>query len=258
MAKKVVSGTRQQSILSFINENGSATIHQLSEWLSVSEATVRRDLDDLAASNYLERTHGGAMRVNGTSFERNHSEKMNLMLEEKRKIAAKAVSLVRNGDSVFLDSGTTTFFVAQCLSYHTDLTVITNNLDVAASVELHPSSSLIVTGGMRRDNYSVLVGSLAEETIKGLYVDICFLGCDAFDPSRGVFNTNYLELGAKKLIAECGRQTVLVTDHSKFQKQALAKVCGLKNLDVLITDSGAPADAIKKCRQYIHQVYVTD
>ena len=254
----MISNTRQQAILAYVNEEGSASIRQLSDMLAVSEATVRRDLDDLAAAGLINRTHGGAMRVSGTSFERKHSEKMGLMLEEKRKIAMKAASLVRNGDSVFLDSGTTTFFVARSLAHHTDLTVITNNLEVASSVEFHPSSSLIVTGGVRRDNYSVLVGSLTEDTIKSLHADICFLGCDAVDPEQGVFNTNYLELGIKKQIVECGRLVVLVADHSKFQQKALTKVCDLSDLDVLITDSGLDSGTVEACGQRINTVYITN
>ena len=149
---------RQQKLLEYINENGSAQIRDFSGTHGVSEATIRRDFDELTRLGLIERVHGGAVRINGTSFERAHSEKMNLMMSEKMRIAEYAASIVENGDSIFLDSGTTTYFIARELSRHKDLTIITNNLDIAQSVYFDPSVSLIVTGGLRRDQYSVLIG----------------------------------------------------------------------------------------------------
>ncbi|MHC1772333.1 MAG: DeoR/GlpR family DNA-binding transcription regulator [Flexilinea sp.] len=230
--------TRQQAILEFINNNGNAVIKDLSLLHNVSEATVRRDLDELAAGGNIDRIRGGATKSNSTTFERYHREKMKSMLDEKRRIAAFAASLVNNGDSIFLDSGTTTFFIARNLALRTDLTIITNNLDIAYSVQFNSTTSLIVTGGLRRDNYSVLIGSVAENTIKDVYVDITFMGCDAVNPVEGIFNSNFLEVGVKQLISGCGKKTILVTDHSKFRHKALARICGLDKIDMIITDNG--------------------
>lgn len=230
--------TRQQAILEFINNNGNAQIKDLSLLHSVSEATIRRDLDELAAGGNIDRVYGGATKINSTAFERYHREKMKSMLDEKSRIATFAASLVNNGDSIFLDSGTTTFFIARNLALRTDLTIITNNLDIAYSVQFNSTTSLIVTGGLRRDNYSVLIGSVAENTIKNIYVDIAFMGCDAVNPAEGIFNSNFSEVGVKQLISGCGKKTVLVTDHSKFRHKALARICGLDKIDMIITDSG--------------------
>lgn len=242
---------RQRLILETVNQDGSASIKSLSQQFGVSEATARRDLDDLAASGYVERFHGGAVRVNSTTFERVHSEKMKTMLEEKQRIAAYAASLISDGESVFLDSGSTAFFIAQQLRDLRDLTVVTNNLDIAYSAEFHQTSSLVVTGGVRRDDYSLLIGSLAERTIDELYVDTVFLGCDAVDAESGVFNTNYLELGVKQKIVKCGKRTILVTDHTKFHRKALAKVCELNELDLIITDAGIDEQTVDTALKHV-------
>jgi len=237
-----IPAKRQQRIVSYINEKSGAQIKELSDLCHVSEATIRRDLDELAQSGQVERTHGGAMAVSSTSFERYHSEKIKLMTAEKRRIAKRAAELVKDGDSVFLDSGTTAFFLAQHLTQHRNLTIITNNLDIAYAVQVHASSTMVVTGGIRRDNYSVLVGSTTESFIKSLYVDIAFMGSDAVNPRAGVFNSNFMEIGVKQEVAKCGKRLVLITDRSKFSRRALTKVCDLSAIDVVITDKGLEED----------------
>lgn len=227
---------RQQAILAYINENGSAQIRDFGQSHGVSEATIRRDFDELARLSLVERVHGGAVRVNSTAFERVHSEKMDLMREEKLRIAAHAASMIENGDSIFLDSGTTTYFIARELAHHKDLIILTNNLDISQSVQFDPSVSLIVTGGIRRDQYSVLIGSIAEQCIQSFCVDKAFVGCDAIDPENGLYNTNFQEVGVKRCIVRCGKKTIMVTDSSKFYRKAFAKVCEFGEIDMIITD----------------------
>lgn len=255
MTGKLVLTARQQSILDHVNQAGSAQIKDLAVVLGVSEATARRDFDEMAASGLVERVHGGIVKSNGTAFERFHSEKMQSMLKEKQRIARKAASLIKNGDSLFLDSGTTTFFIAQNLANLTDLTIVTNNLDIAYSCNFHPTTSLLVTGGMRRENYSVLIGDVAENMLKSFFVDVAFLGCDAISLEDGVYNTNFMELGIKKQIVNCGKRLVLVTDSSKFHKKALAKVCDVQELDTVITDEGLGAEALETLKKIVVNSY---
>jgi DeoR/GlpR family transcriptional regulator of sugar metabolism len=249
-----VLNARQRKVLAYINQNGSAQVRDLNLDYGVSEATIRRDFDDMARMGLIERVHGGAVRVSGTAFERVHSEKMSLMTSEKLAIAAFAATLVENGSSLFLDSGTTTHFLARELCRHKDLTIVTNNIDIAYSVQFDTSCSLIVTGGLRREQYSVLIGSLAEQSIENFRVDLAFMGCDAIDPQNGVYNTNFLELGVKQRIAQCGKTTVLVTDSSKFCRKALAKICGLSEIDMIITDKGLDEGIAQEIRKTIPDV----
>ncbi len=229
---------RQQWIMEYLEGNDSISIKEAANLCNVSEATARRDLDDMALAGLVDRSHGGASLHKGTGFEIFHAEKMKVMIPEKMRIAKAAAQLIRDGDSIFLDSGSTTFILAEQLLNMQRLTVVTNNLDIAYSTRLDTSSSMIVTGGVRRDGYSVLVGDIGEEFIRKLCVDIVFLGADAISAKSGVYNSNFLEIGIKKSILESGKKRVLLADHQKFSQKALTKVCEISELDFIITDNG--------------------
>ena len=242
-----IPAQRQQQISDYLKSKFSISIKEASELCNVSEATARRDLDDMAAAGLLERTHGGAVLHKGTGFEEYHDEKMKAMIPEKTRIAREAVRLIKDGDSIFLDSGTNTLLLGQQLEGIKKLTVVTNNLDIASTVKLDNSSTMIVTGGVRRDGYSVLIGDIAEELVRKLYVDIAFVGADAVNSKSGVYNSNFMEIGIKKSMIASGKRTVLLADHSKFKQKALAKICDIEEFDTIITDSGIE----KETREYL-------
>ena len=153
-----IPAQRQQQILEYLQSHKSITIRKAAEILMVSEATVRRDLDELASTGKIERTHGGAVLHTGTGFEWQHAEKMQEMIPEKKRIAIAAKKLIEDGDSLFLDTGTTTYLLAEELKEKKRLTVVTNNLDIAYTTELDATSTMIITGGIRRDGYSSWLG----------------------------------------------------------------------------------------------------
>lgn len=247
---------RQQKILDFLSGSDSISIKEAAELCCVSEATARRDLDDMALAGLLERTHGGAILHRGTGFEAIYTEKKSVMIPEKKRIAKAAAELIRDGDSIFLDSGTTAYMLAEQLSTVKRLTVITNNLDIAYAVRLDPTSIMIVTGGVRRDGYSVLVGDIGEELIKKLYVDIAFLGADAVNVDKGVFNSNFMEIGMKKSILNSGKKRVLISDCSKFSQKALTKVCDIEDFDCIITDEGIGEEKRKVLEEKVPHLIV--
>jgi len=234
----IIPAERQKQIFEYISVNNSVQIRELAIRFDVSVARIRRDLDHLARTGKIARAHGGAMRSQySTSFERLYSEKMQLMQEEKRRIAVAAAELVKNGDAVLLDSGTTTFLVAQELSKHEDLTVITHDLHIADTVILHHTSSMMITGGLRRGNdYHVLQGNMVDDFFRGIIVNIAFLGADAITPEHCLMNANVFEANTKKLMMHSCETKVLVADHTKFGQIALAYVCDIDVFDYVITD----------------------
>lgn len=241
MSDIALPANRQMRILKELELNKSITVNQVVELCGVSAATARRDLDEMAEAGILFRTHGGAVLEQHERFEIFHEEKMKLMIPEKTRIAEAALQFIHDGSSICLDSGTTALFLARQLKSYKNLTVVTHNLDIAYSVPLHPSSTLILTGGIRRDGYNVLVGTLAEEMVEGLSVDVSFLGADAINEKHGVFNSNFTEIGIKRKIIACGKKKILLSDHTKFRKKALTKVCDLDVFDAIITDCGLDA-----------------
>jgi len=234
-----IPAERQKKMMEYIETNTSAQIRELAEKFHVSEATVRRDLDDLDQQGALRRTHGGAIKVDrSTSYESMYSEKIGLMLDEKHRIANHAAQMIHSGDTVLIDSGTTTFFIAQALSHHENLTIITNDLYIAYQTPLHPSSTMIVTGGTRRQGRQELVGTITENFIRDSHVDLAFIGVDGIDLTGGATNANFAEVGVKRLMLHSAAKGVIVADHSKFGRVALARICDLKEAALLITDKG--------------------
>lgn len=245
-----IPAERQKKMIEYIENNTSAQIHELAERFHVSEATVRRDLDDLDRQGALRRTHGGAIKVDrSTSYEHMYSEKIAFMTEEKQRIAEAAAAMVHNGDTVMIDSGTTTFFIAQALARHENLTIITNDLYIAYQTPIHPSSTLIVTGGMRRQGRQELVGTMTESFIRDTHVDIAFVGADGIDLTGGVTNANFAEVGVKRLMIQSGMRGVIVADHSKFGRVALARICDLTEAAVLLTDKGIDDEMLSRLRK---------
>ena len=245
-----IPAERQKKMMEYIEANTSAQIHELAVKFHVSEATVRRDLDDLDQQGALRRTHGGAIKVDrSTSYESMYSEKIGLMLEEKHRIADHAASLVHPGDTVLIDSGTTTYFVAQALAHHENLTIITNDLYIAYQTPIHPSSMLIVTGGTRRPGRQELVGSVPESFVRDSHVDIAFIGVDGIDLTGGVTNAKFTEVGLKRLMLRAAARSVIVTDHTKFGRVALARICDLKDVSLLITDRGVENETLNRLKK---------
>ena len=178
------------------------------------------------------------------------------MIPEKKRIAIAAKKLIEDGDSLFLDTGTTTYLLAEELKEKKRLTVVTNNLDIAYTTELDATSTMIITGGIRRDGYSSLVGDIAADLVRKLYVDVSFIGADAVSVGNGVFNTNFNEIGIKKSGIESGKRKVLLADSSKFSRKALAKICDLQEFDIIITDSGIDEAQLKILKEKITRVIV--
>ncbi len=242
----LLPAVRQLRVLREVEERGSVQVRELMDHFAVSGATIRRDLDCLAERDLVLRTHGGAMaRRTSTSFETNYEEKRKAFTAEKRRIASAAVRFVLDGETVILDSGSTTFEVARLLAERKNLTLITNDLFIAGQIAFDPSITVIVTGGTLREGFNTLVGPLTETFLRNVRVDHTILSADAVDPAFGISNATFAESSIKQLMVEAAGHVTLVADASKFGKRALARVCALDKVDVVVTDD-ALSDANQK------------
>lgn len=233
----LLPAVRQLRVLREVEERGGVQVRELVDHFAVSGATIRRDLDSLAERGLVLRTHGGAIaRTTSTSFETNYEEKRKAFTAEKRRIAIAAAEFVPDGETVILDSGSTTFEVARILAERKNLTLITNDLFIAGQISFDPSITVIVTAGMLREGFNTLVGPLTEAFLRNVRVDFTVLSADAVDPAFGISNATFAESSIKQLMVEAASHTILVADASKFGKRALARVCALDEVDVVVTD----------------------
>jgi DeoR family transcriptional regulator, aga operon transcriptional repressor len=233
-------------ILELLARDGTVTVSALAGELGVSEATVRRDLQALGDQRLLERSHGGAV-AHGTAHELPVRYRTGRS-EEKRRIARAAAELVTDGAVIALTGGTTTTEVARTLAARHGLTVVTNALNIAVELAVRPDLKLIVTGGVARSASYELVGSLAEETLRGLNVDLAFVGVDGVDAVRGLTTQNEVEAATNRALMSRATSTIVVADASKLGRVALAQIAGIEAADRLITTEAADAAQVSRLR----------
>ena len=233
-------------ILELLARDGTVTVSVLAGELGVSEATVRRDLQALGDQRLLERSHGGAV-AHGTAHELPVRYRTGRS-DEKRRIAQAASELVTDGMAIGLTGGTTTTEVARMLGLRQGLTVVTNALNIAVELAVRPDLKLIVAGGVARATSYELVGSLADATLRSVYVDIAFVGVDGVDAERGLTTQNEVEAATNRVLMDRAKRTVVVADATKLGRVAFAEIAGIDRAHQLITNDGGDAEQLERLR----------
>jgi DeoR family transcriptional regulator of aga operon len=244
----MLSEERRREILEVLRTQGRVLVRDLSKHFHTSQITIRKDLEYLHHEGHLERTHGGALpKETGALKDSPLEEKARHHRQEKIRIAAAAVSKVRPGQVIILDSGTTTTAIARACRNIKNLTIITNATNIAAELAGSPVE-VILTGGVLRQNSYSLVGPLAEESLRKLSADLLFLGVDGFDVSYGLTTPNLLEARVNRAMAESARRTILVCDSSKFGKRSLSLIMPTSSVHEAITDKHIAKQDLKALR----------
>lgn len=241
-----LAGLRRQAILDLLRRFGGMSTQELAKRLGVSEATIRRDLALLAQQGLLQRDHGGAFLAEG---ELPYALKLRKNREIKEAIAKKAIELVSEGDTVILDSGTTTLALARLMAGKPIRVIV---LDVPlAQMLAKGDTEVLIAGGMVRNGFYSLVGSWVCEFLDGVRADVFFMGADAFD-LEGVTNHTFEEAVVKRKAIAVSRATVLLADRSKWGKKAPAFVAPLAALSLIITDFDDATLAAKVPLEVVH------
>lgn len=227
---------RRQHILSLIQSQGRVLVSELSRSLGISAITIRKDLEHLHSKGLIQRTHGGALRLqSGALFDPSLQEKQKQYAREKQRIAAAAAEMVEEGQCVMLDSGTTTTAVAHALKKFSHLTVITNAVNIAADLSSTNFEVILVGGSLRKNSFS-LVGPLAEDVLEEMHSDILFLGVDGFDLEVGVTTPNFLESRVNRAMVKAAKRVVAVCDSTKFGRRSLSRIAPPSSIHCVITD----------------------
>ena len=231
---------RRHHMLAVAQQKGRVIVEDLAQDLRISRTTIRKDLDYLQAKGLLLRTHGGALLPqSGTLFDLSLKEKEMSLSKEKQRISEAAAALVREGQCVLLDSGTTTTVIAKALKRFSHLTVITNGVNTAAELS-GTNFEVILTGGALRRNSFSLVGPLAEEVLSDIHADILFLGVDGFDLQAGLTTPNIMESRVNLAMVKASTMTVAVCDSTKFGCRSLSKIVNATGVHHIITDERLP------------------
>jgi len=239
---------RRTKILELLEKQGQVSVVDLSRRFKTSEVTIRNDLKDLHQRGLVQRAHGGAVKIEKVSVDPSLKIKAELHAEDKRRIGAAAAALVNDGESIILDSGTTTQQIARQIKDKKDLKVITNGLNIAMELFDAEDIQLILLGGVIRQNSLSAVGHFAEDILGQLSADKLFLAVDACDVEFGLSTPNVEESQVNQAMARIARETILVADSSKFGKRSLSRIVPLSAIDVIITDRGLPAETQAELR----------
>ncbi|MGA8118131.1 MAG: DeoR/GlpR family DNA-binding transcription regulator [Actinocatenispora sp.] len=240
---------RWTALLEVLAETGRVSVEDAAERLDVSQATIRRDFDQLAQQQMITRTRGGAV-ASAVSYDLPLRYKSAKRAPEKQRIGAAAAALVTPGMVVGINGGTTTTEVARALATRPDLaggttgdgtalTIVTNALNIANELIVRPHVKLVVTGGVVRPQSYELVGPLATGILRDLMLDVAFLGVDAVDVELGAAAHNEGEAAINQLMAARARRIVIVADASKLGQHAFARICPIDRVHTLVTDMSA-------------------
>jgi DeoR family transcriptional regulator of aga operon len=244
----MLKADRMAAILEHIAEAGSLDVARISTDLSVSAATVRRDLKALHEQGLLVRTHGGAVAT-GVGFELPLRHREARRQPQKRSIGRLAASLVPDGSVVGMTGGTTATEVARALKNDAGITVVTNALNIAAELVLRPSMRVVVVGGAARHASYELVGPAAESMIERYHLDVSFIGVDGLTVLEGCSTYDELEAHTDHAFISRARRTVVIADSSKLGKLTFARICRTDEIGDLVTDAGADADFLTGLRE---------
>jgi DeoR/GlpR family transcriptional regulator of sugar metabolism len=242
---------RQREILKMVERTGKVEVDKLAQSLVVSEMTVRRDLTELDALGFIERVHGGALipRHGKDTSEPPVIERGKEKTEIKERLGRAVADMIKDGEKIFLGSGSTTAAIASALLRHRNLTVITNAINIANILTAAPEVNVVVVGGFLRRSELSLIGYFAENALHGLQVDKLVIGTQGIDPVKGLTNDNMEELITDQAILNISNTVIVVADNSKFGRVAAIRTAPITEVTKIVTNPGGPRDILQAIRQ---------
>ncbi len=239
---------RQDRLIRLVDEKGIATIEDMVRELGASEATLRRDINELSSRRMLEKVRGGARSVSPSAsiLEPPYGIKAQTNADEKSRIAAAAAGMINPGEQIILDSGTTTCALASRLGSFHDLRVVTNDLYIALEVSTKTSNQVVFLGGIIRDGFCSTYGYHAEAMLKNISADKIFMSVDALDPDLGIMSYTMDDVDLKILGMKNARETYMLCDHSKFETRALFSLGMLDRISAVISGKEMSDETVRK------------
>lgn len=247
---RLLGEERRRKILELLERDGRVMVEDLVRRFKVSAVTARTDLDTLSDRGLLVRSHGGAVRLVNPAQDYPLKFKEGMHHAEKARIGSLAATLIQPGQTVLLDSGTTTGQIARQIRLQRikPLTVITNALNIAMELAEYQGVFLIMIGGILRHVSNSFVGPQAERMLRDLYADHCFLAVDGLDPEAGLSTPDVLEAQLNGLMLKVSREVTVVADASKFWRRSLSTICAVDEVRRIITDERLPVEKAEALR----------
>lgn len=227
---------RRNLILEKLQDEKKVVVSELSTLFGVSEETIRRDLDKLDKEGLATKSYGGAILNENTSIDMPFNIRKKRNMRGKQKIARLVEGLISEGEHIVVDPSTTAVAIVKALKSRRRLTVITNSIEVMVELSDVSGWDIISTGGTLRENYLALVGPMAMEGISSFNADKVILSCKGIDLERGITDANEMFSQVKQAMLKCAKKRILAVDYTKFNNIAFSHICGLEDIDMVVTD----------------------
>ena len=227
---------RRNQILEKLQTEKKVLVSDLSQIYDVTEETIRRDLEKLEKSGLITKSYGGAVLNENTNLDLPFNVRKNRNVVSKQKIAGLMRDLIKDGDTIMLDSSTTAVFIAKALKDRKNLTVITNSIEILIELADVSGWRILSTGGTLREGSLDLVGPQSDSMIRSYYAEKAIISCKGIDLTKGITDSNELLAGSKKAMLEASKQKILVVDSSKFGSIAFTKIGDIRDFDIVVTD----------------------
>jgi len=222
--------------MAMLTDNRSVEVTELAKIFDVTEETIRRDLEKLEKEGLLKRTYGGAVLLESYNVDFPFEFRKATNMEGKKNIAAKLIAYIDDGDTLMMDSSTSTLQVAKLLRTKKNITVITNSEQIINELKMFDNVKVISTGGTLRQKSFSWVGPIAERTLRKLNANKAIISCKGFDIKRGFTESNELEANIKRVMLEMSDKIFVIADHTKIDKAALVIIATLEDVDMIFTD----------------------
>ncbi|MEA4870950.1 MAG: DeoR/GlpR family DNA-binding transcription regulator [Christensenella sp.] len=249
MAGELKIDARRKKILEILRRDGQVRVAQLSETLGATVVTIRSDLDALEQDGYLERTQGGAIQTMKNYYNLEFQRRKQEHMENKKAIAAAAAALVRDGDTLFINSGTTTYFTAVELKQRKNLNVVTNSISVAVELGGLPTFRVILLGGDISAQYSFTYGEDVKEQISRYRANWAVLSVDGVNPGTGITTYHAEESVIDRIMVERAQTAVIVADSSKLGRESFSRISAFSSGTLLVTDQNADPVYLQRIRE---------
>lgn len=245
MAVSVYVSKREAQILEVVRLRRSCTIGELAAQLAVSDETVRRAIKPLVARGLVHKVHGGIVLpepLQEPPFQR----RMQVQQAAKQRIAALAAKQVNDGDSLILDNGTTTAYLALALANHSNLFIVTNSAEIARTLAARRVNRVYMAGGELRADDAAAFGEAAHDFVEQFQVQHAFLSVGAISSRNGFMDFHLCEAEYSRVVMRRAERKIVIADSSKFERKGFVKVCDLDRVDMLITDAPPPAEVAER------------
>lgn len=236
---------RQKIILDRLNSEGKVVVSSLSKEFNVTEETIRRDIDKLAAEGSAIKTYGGAISSRLQNNDLPYNVRKSENVELKQKIAVKVANMIHDGDRVMFDASSTAIYVTRQIKSRKNITVITNSIEILLELADKTGWTILSTGGTLREGAYSLSGSSAEMMVKDHHVDYAICSAKGIDGSMGITESNEKDAEMKKAIFHSATTKILAIDSTKFDQISFIKVCDYSDVDIIVTDKD-PGEVWKK------------